>query len=134
MTDATLKELADLVGGTLSGNGETVIRGVNGLREAESGEISFVANGKYASLLATTRASAVIVGRGVQAPLPSIAVDNPDLAFTRVAERLCPETLRPDPGIHTSAVVAPDAVLGHDVAIGARGRFAGRCAQDHRCA
>ena len=117
--NATLKELAELVAGTLCGDGGTAIRGVNSLREAKSGDISFVANGKYAHMLASTKASAVIVKHGVQAPLPSIAVDNPDLAFARVAQRFCPPAPGFEPGVHPTAVVAPDALLGRDVAIGA---------------
>lgn len=115
----TLDELARLVGGTVSGDGAIVIRGVNGLREAGPGEIAFLANPKYAPLLATTRASAVIVADGTAVSLPAIRVKNPDLAFARAAERLGGEAWRPAPGVHASAVVAPSARIGKDVSIGA---------------
>ena len=55
-----LGELAKLVGGALTGDGSVLIRAVNGLKEAVPGEISFLANPKYAPLLKTTRASAEI--------------------------------------------------------------------------
>jgi UDP-3-O-[3-hydroxymyristoyl] glucosamine N-acyltransferase len=115
----TLEEIARRVGGTVSGDGSTLIRGVNGLKEAGPGEIAFLANPRYAPLLAGTKASAVIVGDGVAAPLPAIRVPNPDLAFGRVAEILTGGAWRPPPGIHPTAVVAPDAALGKEVAIGA---------------
>ncbi len=117
--EATLKELADLVGGKLSGDGSILIRGVNGLREAEPGEIAFLANRKYMPLLASTRASAVIVGEGIKAPLPAIVAKNPDLAFTRVAERFNAAPVRPPAGVHPAAVVAPDASIGRGAAVGA---------------
>ncbi len=115
----TLKELAELVGGALTGDGSTMIHGVNGLKEAGAGEISFLANPKYAPLLAATRASAVIVAAGVPCPIPSIAVANPDLAFGLVAERLDATPLCFPEGIHPSAVVAPGASIGRGASVGA---------------
>jgi UDP-3-O-[3-hydroxymyristoyl] glucosamine N-acyltransferase len=117
--DVTLDELARLVGGKVAGDGSTVIRGVNGLREAGAGDISFLANTKYAPLLASTKASAVIVAEGTSCPIPALVVRNPDLAFSQVVARLCPPDPRPAPGVHPSAVVSPRAILGQDVTIGA---------------
>ncbi len=117
--ELSLDELARLVGGTVSGDGATRIRGVNGLREAGPGEIAFLANPKYAPLLAQTRASAVIVADGTEVSLPAIRARNPDLAFARAAERLGGGAWRPAPGVHPKASVAPGARIGKDVSIGA---------------
>jgi UDP-3-O-[3-hydroxymyristoyl] glucosamine N-acyltransferase len=117
--ELTLEELAALVGGTVAGDGRVRIRGVNGLKEAGDGEITFLANPRYAPLLASTKASAVIVAPGVSASIPSITVSNPDAAFAVVAERFNGAVAAPAPGIHPSAVVAPDAAVGKDVSIGA---------------
>ncbi len=117
--EITLRELAEFVGGRLSGDGSIAIRGVNGLREAGPGEIAFLANKKYAPLLATTRASAVIVGEGVKTDLPAIVAKNPDLAFARAAERFNVAPTRPPPGIHPSAAVSPGASIGRNVHVGA---------------
>ena len=117
--DATLDELARLVGGTVTGDGKTVIRAVNGLKEAGPGDITFLANAKYAPLLAQTKASAVILAEGTPSPIPTLAVRNPDLAFGKVAEHLNGGARRPPAGIHPSAVVSPAARLGRNVFIGA---------------
>ncbi|MBI3858266.1 MAG: UDP-3-O-(3-hydroxymyristoyl)glucosamine N-acyltransferase [Planctomycetes bacterium] len=117
--DVTLEELARLVGGKVSGDGRTVIRAVNGIREAGPGDITFLANTKYAPLLASTKASAVIVAEGTAAPLPALSVRNPDLAFGLVAQHLYGAARRPPPGVHPSAVVAKSAKLGKNVSIGA---------------
>lgn len=116
--DVTLDELARLVGGKVTGDGKTLIRAVNGIREAGPGEITFLANTKYLPLLASTRASAVIVADGTTAPLPTLSVANPDMAFSRIAEHLCGPAVRPPAGVHASAVVAPGAKLGQNVSIG----------------
>jgi len=117
--ELTLDEVAALVGGTVAGDGRLRIRGVNGLKEARDGEITFLANVKYTPLLASTRASAVIVAQGTRAPIPAISVRNPDAAFALVAERFNGTAVSLPPGIHPSAVVAPDASIGKGVSIGA---------------
>jgi UDP-3-O-[3-hydroxymyristoyl] glucosamine N-acyltransferase len=117
--DVTLDELARLVGGTVTGDGKTVIRSVNGIKEAGAGDITFLANSKYAPLLSSTKASAVIVADGTSAPIPTLTCKNPDLAFGRVAEHLSGAAWRPAPGVHPSAVIAPTAKLGKNVSVGA---------------
>lgn len=118
-TGLRLDELARLVGGRVDGDGALLIRGVNGLAEAGPGEISFLANKKYAPLLAATKASAVVVADDVPCPVAALRVANPDLAFARVAERFVETPGRPAPGVHPTASVSPRAKLGKDVAIGA---------------
>jgi UDP-3-O-[3-hydroxymyristoyl] glucosamine N-acyltransferase len=117
--DATLDDLARLVGGTVHGDGKTVIRAVNGIREAGPGEITFLANSKYLPLLASTKASAVILADGTPAPIPALSVRNPDLAFAKVAEHLSGGAQRPPAGIHASAVVSKTATIGRNVTVGA---------------
>jgi UDP-3-O-[3-hydroxymyristoyl] glucosamine N-acyltransferase len=119
MPQATLDELARLVGGRVDGDGAVVLRAANGLAEAGPGEVSFLANPKYAGLLAVTKASAVVLAEGVPCPVPALRAKNPDLAFARVVERLAGPAPRPAPGVHPSAVVSPDARLGQDVSVGA---------------
>jgi UDP-3-O-[3-hydroxymyristoyl] glucosamine N-acyltransferase len=117
--DVTLDELARLVGGKVTGDGTTVIRAVNGIREAGPGEITFLANTKYTPLLGSTRASAVIVADGTAAPIPTLSVRNPDLAFGLVAAHLHGSGRRPPAGVHPTAVVATSATLGKNVTVGA---------------
>jgi UDP-3-O-[3-hydroxymyristoyl] glucosamine N-acyltransferase len=117
--DVTLDDLARLVGGTVTGDGKTRIRAVNGIKEAGPGEITFLANTRYAPLLAATKASAVIVAEGTSAPIPALSVKNPDLAFAKIAEHLNGSPVRPAPGVHPSAVVAKGVTLGKNVSIGA---------------
>jgi len=117
--DVTLNDLAQMLGGTVTGDGKTVIRAVNGIKEAGPGDVTFLANSKYAPLLASTKASAVILAEGAAAPLPAILVRNPDLAFAKVAEHLSGGAYRPPAGVHPAAIVAAGAVLGKNVSIGA---------------
>ena len=120
MVTRTLSALAAELGGEVIGDGSTVIGGVAGIREAMPGDLTFLANSRYDAHLDETRASAVICSRERRvARLPLLVVDNPYLAFQRAVRVFRPEQHRPAPGIHPSAVVAADAELGKEVAIGA---------------
>ncbi len=120
MITRTLAELASELGGALVGDGSTVIRGVAGIREAQPGDITFLANARYEPHLAETRAAAVICSREPRrCGIPLIQVDNPYLAFQRAVRVFRPDLHRPEPGIHASAVLSPSAHIGAGVAIGA---------------
>ena len=117
----TLKEIAQLVAGDITGDAAAVITGVAGIEEAHEGDITFLANPKYLPFLSRTRATAVIIGRDVAAEGPKslIRVDNPSMAFTRIVAFLLPQKVSHPSGIHPSAVVSKSAVLGKSVGIGA---------------
>src|SRR5581483_3366235 len=112
-----LRELADRLHCRLEGDGDVEIRRVAGIERAEPGDLTFVANPRYQALLASTRASAVILsaGRGKDAPPSAAALysDNPYLAFAQAVALLHPGTM-PAKGVDRLSAVAPDATLGAD--------------------
>jgi len=114
-----LRDLAAQLGGELRGDGAVEIRGVAGIEEAGPGDLTFVANRRYLARLATTHAAAVVLGRGQEAPVPSLVVDNPYLAFAKAVALLRPAA-RPAAGVDPGARVHPSAVLGPDVHVGAQ--------------
>jgi UDP-3-O-[3-hydroxymyristoyl] glucosamine N-acyltransferase len=115
-----LNELAERLGATLAGgDGETLVTGVAGIEDAGPGEVTFVANPKYASLVRTTKAAAVIVEPSfADTTVPTLRVDNPYLAFARAIECFYQPPAYP-PGIHPTAVIAPGAKLGQRAHVGA---------------
>lgn len=120
MRTRTLAELAAELGGELVGDGTTEIRGVAGIREAQPGDITFLANSRYEAYLQETRASAVICSRDHDAaPVPLLRVDHPYLAFQQVVRLLRPELYQPLAGVHPSAVVSPAATIGEGASVGA---------------
>jgi UDP-3-O-[3-hydroxymyristoyl] glucosamine N-acyltransferase len=116
----TLDALAAELGGVVVGAGSTEIHGVAGIREAQPGDITFLANSRYDGYLQETRASAVICSRDHrEAPLPLLQVDNPYLAFQKAVTLMRPELARPLPGVHPTAVVSPACSVGDGASIGA---------------
>jgi UDP-3-O-[3-hydroxymyristoyl] glucosamine N-acyltransferase len=115
-----LSEIARRLGCELvSDSGDVDIVRVAGIEQARPGDLTFVSNRKYIRHIKDTRASAVILGRDIPAvPVPSLRTANPYLAFARALE-LFFEPVRPEPGIHPTAVVAADATIGAGTSIGA---------------
>ena len=115
-----LSDIASALGATLdNADGNTEITGVAGIEEASAGQITFVANPKYAAIAKTTSASAIIVSDD----FPSVATGilrskNPYLAFAR-AINLFYKTPAYEAGIHPTAVIAPTAKVGTGACIGA---------------
>ncbi|HBA85060.1 MAG TPA: UDP-3-O-(3-hydroxymyristoyl)glucosamine N-acyltransferase [Verrucomicrobia bacterium] len=119
--ELTVAEIGSKLGLPVEGDGSCRIKGIAGLREAETGDIAFLANRKYAADVARTQASAVIVPKDWDRPCAAPALlraDDPDKAFTQVAGWFAPPPISVAPGIHPTAVVAADVRLGRDVSIG----------------
>jgi UDP-3-O-[3-hydroxymyristoyl] glucosamine N-acyltransferase len=114
---ATLRELAELVGGSVAGDGALEISRVAAIDDAGPGEITFVANPKYLAKLQGTAAAAAIVPPGVVAgDLPLIVCRNPYLAFAKILTHL--QMTRPEPqGIMAGAWVDPSARLESEVTV-----------------
>jgi UDP-3-O-[3-hydroxymyristoyl] glucosamine N-acyltransferase len=118
MPDITLAELAAFVGGSFSGPPSASVRGVAGLREAGEGDLSFLSNSKYASLLETTAAGAILVSAAQTGDSPRwIRVSNPYHAFARVLQRWFSNVTAPL-GVSPLASVARSCRVGENVGIG----------------
>jgi UDP-3-O-[3-hydroxymyristoyl] glucosamine N-acyltransferase len=115
----TLGEIVARLGGRVAGDPNTVVRQVASLERAGAGHISFFTGSRYRDELASTRASAIVLGTESEAEtsLPRIVADNPYLYFARISQLFNPTLLQP-PGVHPSAVVAASAKLGTRVSVG----------------
>jgi UDP-3-O-[3-hydroxymyristoyl] glucosamine N-acyltransferase len=113
-----LGEIAARLECQLEGPENLEITGVAGMDEANSGELTFLANPKYRSKIKTTQAAAIIAspvedlkGR------PALRSANPYLTFAKALEFFHP-LYRPPTGIHPTAVIAPDVKLGRNPSLG----------------
>ncbi len=117
----TLGEIAGLVGGeTSSSHSSLEIKGVADLAQAGPDRISFLGNPRYLKAAKSTRAAAVLVAHDFTEtlPCPVIRVDNPSAAFAKVVAIFTVPAPVFQPGIHPSAVVADDVVLGECCHVG----------------
>jgi UDP-3-O-[3-hydroxymyristoyl] glucosamine N-acyltransferase len=119
-----LSEIAEKLGCRLEGDPDIEIHGVAGIEAAEAGHVTFLANRRYASLLKTTRASAVFIEERVELtreagapPLAALRSSNPYLCFAKTLEFFY-EAPSYAPGVHPTAVIAPSAKIGTNAHIG----------------
>jgi UDP-3-O-[3-hydroxymyristoyl] glucosamine N-acyltransferase len=126
-----LKDLVTRLGGDLVGDGDTVVHRVSTLLSAGPGDIAFLSHPRYWPQLETSRASALILPRGLQySPVvPSIVCDDPYLYYAEVSRLLSPQdpvvpgchpgaVIELDAAVSAAAQVAAGAYIGHRASIG----------------
>ena len=119
----TAAELAVLLDGNVKGNPDVRVRRLAKIESAGPGSVSFLANPEYERFIYTTEASIVIVSETFEAsePLPQgltlLRVEDPYRAFARLLEAY-DAVLKRQEGVHPSAVVDENAVLGEGCFVG----------------
>jgi UDP-3-O-[3-hydroxymyristoyl] glucosamine N-acyltransferase len=115
-----LAEIASALSATLeNADPDAEITGVAGIEAAGPGQITFVANPKYAAAAKTTAAAAVIVAEDFPAiSTGMLRSKNPYLAFAR-AINLFYQPPAYEAGVHRTAVIAPTARIGKQAHIAA---------------
>jgi len=114
-----LRDIASALSARLEGDGDIEVTGIAGIEEAVPGQLTFVANPKYAAATKTTRASAVIVSEDFPAiSAATLRSKNPYLAFARAID-LFYQAPKYAPGVHPTAVIDPSARIGANASIGA---------------
>lgn len=119
----TLAEIAARLGGDVLGDSQTRIHQVASVANAESGDITFLANPKFKAQLASCKASAVILRADAAGDFAGarIVTANPYAYYARVATLLNPYQAGFS-GIHPSAIsespIPASASLGPNVVIG----------------
>ncbi len=90
--EATVQELADLVGGTATGATDRRITGVASIPHARPGDIVFVEQARFLDQLGESQASAAIVyqGANVDTQMATIESPFPALAMAKVTDFLYP--------------------------------------------
>ncbi len=114
-----LRDLAAHLGATLEGDGDAEITGLAGIEDAAAGQLTFVANPRYAGLARSTAASAVLVAPEFpQIAAPTLRLKNPYLAWAQAIALFHPAPIYA-PGVHATAVIDPTATFGAGAHIGA---------------
>ncbi len=113
----TLQELADHLSGQVIGDPSVRIQGLGTLDNAREGEITFLANPKYAHKVETTNATAVILpGKADPFGHNAIVVASPYLAFAMLMTLFAskPRIAR---GVMEGAFVDKGATIGKEVTV-----------------
>jgi len=118
-----LRRIAGAAAGTKSADGGLIVRGIATIADAGPEHVTWIAEKRFASALATSRAGAVIMPEGFAAPpMPAIVVPDVEAAIAKVLAYFDPVRERPVPGIHPTAVIGAGACIEPTAAIGAQAR------------
>lgn len=110
-----LSEIAARLGATLAGSADPDIHSLCGMEQAGPGQLTFLANPKYAHKVKDSRAAAIIAAQP-SPHLPTLVSANPYLDFARALEFFYqPPTLAA--GISPLAFIAPTATIGEGARI-----------------
>ena len=115
----TLGQLAEALGAALEGDAQRLITGVASLDMAGPDEISFVTNRKYLPLARSSRAGAFLVPADVKdLHAPLLKSPSPQMALIALLRLFHPSPAL-SPGVHPSALVAPDSRIHPEASVGA---------------
>jgi UDP-3-O-[3-hydroxymyristoyl] glucosamine N-acyltransferase len=114
--------IASMTGGNVEGDENIEIKGFAKIEEAKPGDISFIANPKYAHFLNSTKASVLLVSRDMPSPEPGgpvlVRVDDPYVAVANLLAAF--ESQKPKPvGIEQPAYVSEGVEIPEGAYIGA---------------
>ena len=119
----TVAQVAQLLEGTVEGDGNQQINRLEKIEEATPGSIAFLANPKYTEFIYTTQASAVIVNKDfvAQKDISSalIRVENAYASFARLLEEYERMTRKVRAGVEQPSYQSDSVKLGTDVYLGA---------------
>ncbi len=115
----SLGEIAQVIDAELVGDPERLVTGVATLKNANTSELTFLANPRYTKYLKTTAAAAVVLSpeNVDDCPVNSLVSNNPYLAYVKAVRYLNPEDTF-SPGIHPTASIEDTATIHQSAYIG----------------
>lgn len=117
----TLEQLAKLFQVEAKGNFEHVVTGIEGLENATSSDVSFLASPKYHGQMLKSKAGIICVTSSteLQDKTNYLISANPSELFQKILELFVPDTQCSSfEGMHPTAIIHPTAVIDPSVRIG----------------
>mgnify|MGYP001215461755 CR=1 FL=1 len=128
----TLKEISELVGGSIDGNPSKLIHGIGALDSANSSQISYAVSEKYKDSLKNSNAGAIIINNNLKCfcQRDAVLVDNVYLAYSilthkfKVAQNIehfnyGNQLDYPDSNLAKSSLIGKNVQIGKGSTIGA---------------
>ena len=120
--EITAQDLAAFCGGSVDGDPKTTVSDFAKIEEAGPGDLSFIANPKYAHFASITRASILLVSKDFEAPsnikATLIRVEDPYTCLARLMTMVA--NSRPKPkGVESPVFIGEETEIPEDIYIGA---------------
>lgn len=121
--EISIEQVAQLIDGTVDGDGAGSLNRLEKIEEATAGSIAFLANPKYTPYLYTTEASAVIVKSDFEAEkaytTTLIRVEDPYSSFAKLLEAYQQMTAKVKVGIENPSFQSESSSVGENTYLGA---------------
>lgn len=122
-------QISQLLGGTVEGDGGRMVSNVAGIENAGEGDLCFLCEDKYVRYLPETRASVVLLSRGIafdgQTGATLVRVENARAAMALLLGEVAKAMNPPRKGVEPGAFVSEGVEVPEDAYIGA-GAYIGR--------
>ncbi|KTC86964.1 UDP-3-O-(3-hydroxymyristoyl)glucosamine N-acyltransferase [Legionella brunensis] len=116
--NASLYEIANIVNGVVIGDETTQVSSLAPIDKIITGSLVFADGNDNLQLAENSQAAAILVSDSVTSTVkPIIQVTHPFKAFIQLLHYFYPDK-KATAGIHPTAVIAKDAMLGNNIAIG----------------
>lgn len=116
--NTSLSEIAKIVNGTVIGNGDIQVSALSPIDAVEPDALIFAEGDDNIKRAELSFAAAVLVSQKHDIlTKPMIQVANPFQAFIQLLSHFYPPQV-PTLGIHPTAIIAPDVIMGKEVSIG----------------
>jgi UDP-3-O-[3-hydroxymyristoyl] glucosamine N-acyltransferase len=116
-------QIALLIKGSIEGNPDTMVDSFGKIEDAEAGQLTFLANPKYEEYIYTTKASVVILNKGLElkqaVPVTLIRVEDAYTAFATLLDFYQKMQQEQMMGIEQPSFIDATATVGELVYIGA---------------
>lgn len=117
----TAKDLAMCCGGIVEGDSDVMVSDFAKIEEAGPGDLSFIANPKYAHYASSTGASVLLVSKTFEAPsdlkATLVRVDDPYSSLARLME-MAASTISKPHGVESPVAVGEGTSLPEDIYLG----------------
>jgi len=128
----TLKQVAEILDGDFTGDGEKIISGINSIDLAGSEDITFYSDQRYLDDLRATSAGCIIVNKMFDKSEFEgkcfLFVDHAHNKFAKLLLYLAENFIKLEVNVHESAVIDRSTTLGNNVNIGAKCVIGKNCA------
>lgn len=118
----TVGELAKTLGGTICGDPNALVTGVNAVENAREGDVVLAENERFFEKAIASEATCIITTPEIGKCATNksvILVENPGNSFIDVLELFRPEEFQPAEGVDSTAVLGREVKLGRKVCVGA---------------
>jgi UDP-3-O-[3-hydroxymyristoyl] glucosamine N-acyltransferase len=131
-----IRDIARFVEGEIIGDESLEIQHLGKIEEAGQGDITFLANPKYAKFVETTQASALLVSKAAvsnlninsrKSPLTLVVVPDSYRSFLQLIDVFYPPVAPLQKGIHQTSIIPASVKKGNNIAIGAHVVIGERC-------